>query len=324
VKIVLPGGTGLLGHVLARAFQRDGHEIVILSRRSGASSWRVVEWDAASLGAWAREIDGADLVINLAGRSVNCRYTAKNREEIMTSRIASTRVLSQAIAAATRPPAVWLQSSTATIYAHRFDAPNDEATGIVGGLEPNAPSAWRFSIDVATAWERVFDEAVTPRTRKVALRTAIVMSRARGGAFDVLLGLVRRGLGGTNGDGRQFVSWIHEDDFVRAVRWIAARPDLSGIVNLASPNPLPNADFMRAIREAWGTRIGLPSPAWMLEIGAWFLRTETELVLKSRRVVPRRLLETGFTFTWPDWPAAARDLVSRWRSQSPADSISAP
>ena len=321
---MLPGGTGLLGHILARAFARDGHEIVILSRRSASSPWRVVEWDGASLGPWTREIDGADLVINLAGRWVNCRYTPKNREEIMSSRVASTRVLGEAIAAATRPPAVWLQSSTATIYAHRYDAPNDEDTGIVGGLEPNAPSAWRFSTDVATAWERTFDEAVAPETRKVALRTAIVMSPARGSAFDVLLGLVRRGLGGTNGDGRQYVSWIHEDDFVRAVRWIAARQDVSGIVNLASPNPLPNAAFMRAIREAWGTRLGLPSPAWMLEIGAWFMRTETELVLKSRRVVPRRLIETGFAFTWPDWLAAARDLVSRWRSPSPADSISAP
>jgi hypothetical protein len=324
VKIVLPGGSGLLGHILARAFARDGHEIVILSRRSGPSPWRVVEWDGASISAWTREIDGADLVINLGGRSVNCRYTPKNREEIMTSRIASTRVLGQAIAAAARPPAVWLQSSTATIYAHRYDAPNDEATGIVGGLEPNAPAAWRFSIDVATAWERTFDAAEMPRTRKVALRTAIVMSPARGGAFDVLLGLVRHGLGGTNGDERQFVSWIHEDDFVRAVRWVAAQQNASGVVNLASPNPLPNAAFMRAIREAWGTRIGLPSPAWMLEIGAWFLRTETELVLKSRRVVPRRLIEAGFAFTWPDWPAAARDLVSRWRRSSTTDSISAP
>ena len=324
MKIVLPGGSGLLGHLLARAFALDGHEIVILSRRSASSPWRIVEWDGASLGAWTREIEGADLVINLAGRSVNCRYTPQNRDEIMTSRIASTSVLGQAIAAATRPPAVWLQSSTATIYAHRYDASNDETTGIVGGPEPDAPSAWRFSIDVATAWERVFDEAKTPRTRRVALRTAIVMSPARGGAFDVLLGLVRRGLGGTNGDGRQFVSWIHEDDFVQAVQWIAAQENVSGVVNLASPNPLPNADFMRAIREAWGTRLGLPSPASLLEIGAFFLRTETELVLKSRRVVPRRLLEADFVFNWPNWPVAARDLVSRWRLQSTADSISAP
>jgi len=324
VKIVLPGGSGLLGHLLARGFSRDGHHVVILSRRPGSLPWPVVAWDAASLGAWAAEIDGADVVINLAGRSVNCRYTPKNRDEIMTSRLASTRVLGEAIARATRPPPVWLQSSTATIYAHRYDAPNDEATGIVGGLEPDAPSAWRFSIEVATAWERAFDEAIAPRTRKVALRTAIVMSPARGGAFDVLLGLVRRGLGGTSGDGRQFVSWIHEDDFVRALQWIIARQDVSGIVNVASPVPAPNADFMRAIRDAWGTRVGLPSPAWLLEIGAWFLRTETELVLKSRRVVPRRLLEGGFEFGWPDWPAAARDLVSRWRSLSRADSISAP
>jgi uncharacterized protein (TIGR01777 family) len=324
VKIVLPGGSGLLGHILARAFARDGHEIVILSRRSGPSPWRVVEWDGASLGAWTREIDGADLVINLAGRSVNCRYTPKNRAEIMTSRIASTRVLGEAIAAAARPPAVWLQSSTATIYAHRYDAANDEATGVLGGSEPGVPETWNFSIDVATQWEREFDRASTPATRKVAMRSAIVMSPARGGPFDVLLQLVRRGLGGTSGDGRQFVSWIHDEDFVRAVQWLVDRADISGVVNLAAPAPLPNADFMRALRHAWGTSIGLPAPAWLLEVGALFMRTETELVLKSRRVVSARLRDHGFVFTWPVWPDAARDLVKRWRSRPSADSISAP
>jgi hypothetical protein len=324
VKVVIPGGSGHVGTLLARAFVRDRHEVVILSRRPASAPWRMVRWDGATLGSWARELDDADAVVNLAGRSVNCRYTPANRREILESRVASTRVVGQAVAAARRPPAVWLQASTATIYAHRYDAANDEASGRLGGLEPDAPAAWHFSIEVATAWERTFQEAAAPRTRKVALRSAIIMSPDRGGAFDILLALVRRGLGGTSGDGRQFVSWIHDEDFVRAVAWLIEHAGESGIVNVASPNPLPNAEFMRALREAWGTSIGLPAPAWLLAIGAMFIGTETELILKSRRVVPGRLLQAGFAFRWAEWPAAARDLVARWRSLPAADSISAP
>ena len=169
---------------------------MILSRSPGPAPWRFVAWDAKTLGGWAREIDRAGVVINLAGRSVNCRYNARNRREIMESRVDSTRVVGEAIAAASRPPRVWLQASTATIYAHRYDAANDEATGILGGAEPGVPETWRFSIDVAKAWEAALDEAATPRTRKVKLRAAMVMSPDRGGIFDTLLGLVRRGLGG--------------------------------------------------------------------------------------------------------------------------------
>lgn len=209
---------------------------------------------------------------------------------------------------------MWLQASTATIYAHRFDAPNDEITGMIGGNEPDAPSAWRFSIEVARAWERACDEAVTPHTRKVKLRSAMTMSPDRGGIFDVLLGLVRRGLGGTCGNGRQYVSWVHEEDFVRAGYFLIERSDLEGAINICSPQPLPNADFMRALRQAWGTRIGLPATAWMLGIGAFFLRTETELILKSRRVIPTRLLKAGFQFNHADWSDAAQRLVAQWRS----------
>lgn len=226
-----------------------------------------------------------------------------------------SRAVGEAIAAAKSPPRVWLQASTATIYAHRYDAPNDEATGILGGDEPGVPETWRFSIEVAKAWERTLDEAETPTTRKVKLRAAMVMSPDRGGVFDTLLGLVRRGLGGTSGDGRQYVSWIHDVDFVRAIHWLIDHDDVAGAVNLASPIPLPNAEFMRALREAWGTRIGLPAPAWMLEIGTFFLRTESELVLKSRRVVPGRLTEAGFELRFPSWPEAARDLCRRWRER---------
>jgi hypothetical protein len=314
MKVVIPGGSGQVGTVLARAFVADGHDVVVLSRAASDAPWRVVGWDGETLGEWAKEIDGADVVINLAGRSVNCRYSAKNRREIIDSRIRSTRIVGQAIAQSNRPSRVWLQASTATIYAHRFDAPNDEATGIIGGSEPNSPDTWRFSIDVANAWEQAASETTTPQTRKVLLRSAIMMSPDRGGAFDVLLGLVRWGLGGTSGDGRHFVSWIHDRDFVRALHWLIDHGDLSGPVNIASPNPLPNADFMRELRRAWGTRLGLPASRWMLEVGAFFLRTETELILKSRRVVPGRLLESGFTFQFPTWPEAAVDLCRRWRN----------
>jgi hypothetical protein len=260
------------------------------------------------------EVDGADVVINLAGRSVNCRYTEANLEEMMSSRVESTRAVGLAIEKAMRPPPVWLQMSTATIYAHRFDAPNDEATGRIGGEELDAPSYWKLSIDIAKAWEAAQQEANTPHTRKVALRTAMVMSPDRGGVLDVLLGLTRLGLGGPIAGGSQFVSWIHDRDFVRAIELLIGQGDIAGPVNLAAPSPIPQRDFMAALRAAWGTRVGLPATKWMVEIGAFFLRTDTELILKSRRVVPGRLLELGFTFDFPEWPDAARDVVERRRA----------
>jgi uncharacterized protein len=313
MKVVIPGGTGQVGTVLARAFVADGHDVVVLSRNPVPAPWRILRWDAATVGDWAAEIDGADAVINLAGRSVNCRYSARNRRLILDSRVNSTRAVGQAIARAARPPRVWLQASTATIYAHRYDASNDEAAGIIGGSEPDAPDTWRFSVDVAKAWEQAANETDTPRTRKVLLRSAMTMSPDRGGVFDVLLGLVRRGLGGASGNGRQFVSWIHDRDFVRAVYWLIDRDELNGPVNVASPNPVPNAEFMRTLRKAWGIGFGLPASRWMLEVGAFFLRTETELILKSRRVVPGRLLQSGFEFQFPTWVEAAADLCRRWR-----------
>jgi uncharacterized protein (TIGR01777 family) len=322
MKVVLAGGSGHLGQLLARAFAADGDDVVVLARsekRDGARSGgaRVVAWDGRSLGEWTHEIDGSNVVVNLAGRSVNCRYTDANLREMLASRVDSARVVGEAIRGASSPPRVWLQMSTATIYAHRFDAPNDELTGILGGAEPDAPAYWSYSIRIAREWEKEQVDAKTPRTRKVALRSAMVLGIARGTVFDILLGLVRRGLGGPVGGGRQFVSWIHESDFVRAVRMLVLREDLIGPVNLASPNPLPYRDFMRALREAWGIGIGLPATKWMLEIAAFVLRTDSELVMKSRRVVPRRLLEAGFEFEYPDWPTAARELVARWRDARP-------
>jgi len=313
MKVVLPGGSGQVGTVLARAFHGEGHDVVVLSRDPKPAPWRVAEWDAETLGDWTKELDGADVVVNLAGRSVNCRYGEENRRLIVDSRVRSTRIVGEAIAHAKPAPRVWLQASTATIYAHRFDAANDEATGILGGSEPGAPDTWNFSIEVAKSWERAVDEALTPGTRKVKMRSAIIMSPDRGGPFDLLAALVRRGLGGRAGDGKQFVSWVHDADFVAAVRWLIEHEDVEDAVNIAAPNPVPNAEFMRALREALGVGFGLPATEWMLEIAAFFMRTETELLLKSRRVVAGILKQRGFEFAFPTWPEAARDLGRRWR-----------
>jgi len=314
MKVVIPGGSGQVGTLLARDFRRLGHEVVVLSRRPPRKSlWRVVPWDGATVGAWAAEVDGADVVINLAGRSVNCRYTAANRRLILDSRVNSTRAVGEAIAQAGRPPRVWLQAGTATIYAHRYDAPNDEATGQLGGSERGVPRAWRFSTTVAKAWEQALADARSPQTRRVILRSAMTMSPDHGGIFEVMLRLVQRGLGGQAGNGRQYLSWIHDHDFLAAIHWLVQHEEISGPVNLAAPGPLPNAEFMHWFRRTWGIGFGLPAPRPVLALGAIFLGTETELVLKSRRVVPGLLLKHGFKFRFPAWPEAVQDLCRRWR-----------
>jgi uncharacterized protein (TIGR01777 family) len=309
MKIVIPGGTGHVGAVLERGLTAAGHRVVILTRNPTRPHHR--RWDGRTLGPWADELDGADAVVNLAGRSVSCRYTPENLKDMMDSRVDSTRVVGEAVAAARRPPAVWLQASTATIYAHTFGRANDEATGVIGGGEPGVPAYWAESIDIALAWERTLDEADTPRTRKVAMRSAMTMSPDRGSVFDVLSRMARLGLGGAVGGGRQYVSWIHEEDFVRAVLFLIDREHLSGPVNLASPHPLRQKDFMRVLRRVQGVRLGLPATRWMAEIGALAMRSDTELLLKSRRVAPGRLEAAGFAFAHPAWEAAAADLVRR-------------
>jgi uncharacterized protein len=319
MRVVLPGGSGQLGAILARDFASRGADVVVLSRGGDpVPAGRTAAWDGKTLGPWAHEIDGADVVINLAGRSVNCRYTESNLREILSSRVDSTRVVGEAIAAAARPPPVWLQASAATIFAHGYDLAHGESSGQLGGHEVGVPSYWGAMVDVARQWEGALAEANTKATRKVALRTSIVMSPDIGGAFDVLLSLVRNGLGGAAGNGRQYVSWIIDRDFVRVIQWLIDRTDVDGPVNVTAPTPLPNRDLMGGLREAWGARFGLPASEWMVALGAWALRTDPELVLKSRRVVPERLLEAGFRFDFPAWPAAARDLVGRWKQNSAA------
>jgi uncharacterized protein len=321
MKIVIPGGSGQVGNILARHLHAHGHEVTVLSRAPRPAPWRpalwrVVSWDGITPGSWIADLEQSDVCINLAGRSVDCRYTAANRRSIYESRIRSTRLLNEVIASLNRAPRLWVNASTATVYRHALDRAMNETNGELGGNEPGAPDTWNFSIDVAKAWEESFFSGCTPLTRKVAIRSAMTFSPDKGGVFDVFLGLVRHGLGGRQGCGAQFVSWIHEADFVRAVDLLIACEKFDGVINLASPNPLPNSDFMRALRDAWGTRIGLPCPRWITEVGTLLMRTESELVLKSRRVVPGRLLDAGFKFLFPEWPAAARDLVSRWRGVS--------
>jgi uncharacterized protein len=318
MKIVIPGGTGQVGRILCRAFASVGDDVVVLTRKANPGcSCRCVQWDGESVGDWAKELEDAAAVINLAGRSVNCRYGKKNRREIFDSRVNSVRAIRSALEKAKNPPRVWLQASTATIYAHRFDAPNDEFAGAIGGNEPNAPDAWRFSIEVAKAWESAVDESgLLPNTRIVVMRSAMIMSPDQDGIFAQLLGLVRCGLGGRAGHGRQFISWIHEFDFIHAIRSLIDNRDLAGVVDICSPNPLPNSEFMRELRSAWGTTIGVPSSNWMLEVGAFFMRTETELILKSRRVVPARLRQHGFQFQFPHWRDAVNELCARYRNAS--------
>ncbi|MDO9456422.1 TIGR01777 family oxidoreductase [Nocardioides sp.] len=318
MKIVIPGGTGHVGAVLRRALVERGHEVVVLSRRPETleDGVRHVVWDGRTLGAWADELDGADAVVNLAGRSVSCRYTDTHLRQMMDSRVESTRVVGEAIMKADRPPRVWLQMSTATIYAdaRSHGRAHDEATGVIGGDEPDVPLYWEYSVRIARHWEAAQAEADLPRTRRVALRTALVLSPDRGSILDYLLWLARLGLGGPVAGGGQHVSWIHGDDFVRAVLFLLERDDLDGPVNLAAPDPLPQRDFARTLRRAWGRRPALPATRRMAGLGAWALRSDPELLLKSRRVVPGRLLDAGFVFEHPSWEGAAADLVAQVRA----------
>jgi uncharacterized protein (TIGR01777 family) len=322
-KIILAGGSGFLGGELAKYFSALNWEVVILTRtpKSRPNSWREVAWDSKSLGDWTSELDGADVVVNLTGRSVDCRYTAKNRREIMDSRVNSTRVVGEAIAQCKTPPRVWLNSSTATVYQHTFGKPHDESSRAMDSAK-DAKDA--FSVEVAQAWERALFEARLPltpalapsdgareTTRKVALRTSMVLGLGRNSVFPVLRRLTKFGLGGRQGSGKQFVSWIHVEDFCRAIEWIIAHDELSGPINQCAPNPLPNAEMMKTFRNVCGMPIGLPATEWMLEIGAFFLRTETELIFKSRRVVPGKLLASGFEFRFPTFREALMDLEQK-------------
>ena len=304
-RIILAGGSGFLGTALARKFTSRGDDVVVLTRspQEREDGVREIAWNAKDLGNWATLVDGAHVVINLTGRSVDCRYTERNRRAITASRVDSTRVIGQVIARCAKPPRVWLNASSATIYKHTFDHAADE-TGETGAT-PEAKD--EFSLEVIYQWEHAFAEASTPATRKVALRTTMVLG-AESGVFPVLRRLTRFGFGGRMASGKQYMSWIHEQDFCRAIEWLIEHEELSGPINLAAPNPVTNAEMMRLMRKTCGVPFGLPATRWMLEIGAFFLRTETELIIKSRRVVPGRLLASGFQFHFPELENALRNL----------------
>lgn len=326
---VVAGASGFVGTAVVRALSEDGYEVRTIGR-TGNVTW-------ADPSRIAQTIDGSTVLVNLAGKSVNCRYTDRNRDEILRSRVDTTRALRAAVTDAVSPPAVWFNASTATIYRHAMDRPNDEAAGELGK---------GFSVDVARNWEREFFEGDLPRTRRIAMRMAIVLGD--GPATNTLLTLARIGLGGPHVDGwwfphrryrgigptptgnsrppshhtngRQKFSWVHIDDVVGAIRFLSERDDISGPVNIAGPNPTDNRTLMRTLRDAVGMRIGLPARRWMIEPAMWALRTEPELVFKSRWVVPGRLAEAGYVFERPDLREAAASIVSTKRASAPPES----
>ena len=314
-KIVIPGGGGFIGRHLTRYFADKGWEVVVLSRRRNErqEGARFVWWDGANLDAWVDELDGSDAVINLAGRTVNCRYNKKNRRQIYESRQSSTEVIGEAIADCAAPPSVWFNASSATVYRHSLDRAMDEATGDIDLVEPGKPrDKWEFSVDVVNRWEAALFDAPTPDTRRIAMRLSMVFGSGKGGVYEAFRNIARFGLAGTQGQGNQYVSWLHVTDLLRMIDWCIENENLEGAINMCAPNPIPNREFLKALREASGARFGLPATWWMLEIGAFFMRTETELLLKSRRVVPGRLIDSGFTFDHPNWPDAAKAIEQAW------------
>lgn len=303
MKVVISGGTGFIGGIYRRHFADRADGVVMLVRRPILDlRERQVVWDAQNSGEWQAALEGADVLINLCGRSVNCRYNEANMAEIYASRLDPTRALAQAIRNCANPPKVWLNAASATIYRHEFERPMDEESGVLGT---------GFSVDVCQNWEAAFFETELPKTRRVAMRQTMIMGADPGGPFEAYASVAKMGLGGPMAGGRQFVSWIHELDLCRATDFLIAHSEIEGIVNLAAPNPLPNRDFMSEIVKAIGIKIALPTPEWALAIGAFARGTETELILKSRRVMPKRLLDAGFEFKFPTWPEAAKEIVGR-------------
>ena len=291
-KIVIAGGTGFIGQYLEKKFVSLGYIVKIISRQTHHISW-------SNLSGIIDALDEAEMVINLAGKSVNCRYTDKNKEEIVQSRKETTKTLGMALLACKNPPPLWINSSTATIYRHAEDRPMTEASGEIGS---------GFSVDVAKVWEQSFFDFNLPQTRQVALRIAIVLG-AGGGAMEPYFNLVRYGLGGVQGSGKQMFSWIHIDDLYLIILFLKDNKDLSGIFNCSAPHPITNREFMKTLRTSMNRKLGLPAPKWMLEMGAVFMRTETELILKSRWVISERLENEGFHFTYDSIGKALQQIV---------------
>lgn len=302
-KIIIAGGTGFLGECLSKYFLQKRYEVVILSRvkKPDQAPLYYQQWDGKTLGNWAKSLEDAEAVINLTGKSVDCRYTTRNKQLIYSSRLDATRVLGMAIAECEHPPKVWINAASATIYRHSLDKAMDETTGEIGE---------GFSVDVCEKWEQTFNDQQVPKTRKVILRIAIVLGY-KSGALQPLRNLVRIGLGGKQGSGAQKFSWIHEQDFVKIVDFVIENEDIEGVYNVAAPNPVTNKELMQMLRNALKIRFGIPTPAWLLKIGAVLISTETELILKSRYVIPDKLLKRSYVFDYPKLEEAIEDLVNR-------------
>lgn len=312
MKIVIPGGSGHVGSYLVQHFQKQKQDVTILTRNKNKKP-PFVFWDGKTLGEWQKCIDGSDVVINLAGRLVNCLPSKKNLKERRDSRIDSTRVIGEAISQSQKPPKLWIQMSTATIYDHSFGPPHDENSDRIGKNQDRYPYVWRHSTSIAIHWEKTLFSFKTPLTRKVAVRLAFVISPKKKGYFDILRSLAKRGMGGPVAGGKQYVSWIHYIDFIRAIECIISHKEISGIINVGSPHPLPQKELMSKLRSVCGINFCFPITKWMSEIGALFMKTDTELVLKSRMVVPKRLLSYGFRFKYPHWEDALSDMKKRYK-----------
>jgi uncharacterized protein (TIGR01777 family) len=299
-KIILAGGNGYLGTVLAKHFSNMADEVIILARKPQAATGNIktLVWDGQTIGDWATKLQDADLLVNLCGKNVNCRYTPKNKKEIINSRLIPTRLLGEVIKSLENPPKLWINITSATIYRHAEDHAQDELTGEIGD---------GFSIEVCKAWESSFFENETLKTRKVALRMGIVLG-LKDGAFPRLLNLVKLGMGGKQGNGEQYVSWVHEQDAAGSIEWLLNHNKISGVVNCTAPGTIKNHVFMRSIRKAYGISFGLPAPAWLLAMGAKIIGTETELILKSRWVKPAVLLASGFEFKYGGIEGALKAL----------------
>lgn len=311
-KIIIAGGTGFIGQELIKHFIANA-EVVVLTRGlqnvqtnsyykneiPNQPNLRYVSWDAVTKGKWVTELEGADMVINLCGKSVNCRYTRKNKEEIFISRTQPTTALGEAIRNCIAPPKLWINASSATIYRHATDRPQDEYNGEIEN---------DFSVQVCKAWEKSFFDTRTPFTRKVALRMAVTLGS--GGVIVPYFNLLKFGLGGCQGSGKQMYSWIHIKDTCNIIDWIYDHTDMEGVYNVSSPNPVTNNVFMKTLRKVTGHKFGLPAYEWMLKIGAGIIGTETELILKSRWVLPAKLPESGYKFEYETIDKAFTEIVN--------------
>jgi len=300
-KIILAGGSGYIGRILVDFYSEKVDEVIVLTRGAALinGNVRFVHWNGKDVGSWTKEMENADLLVNLTGKNVNCRYNQRNKDEILNSRINATAALGKAVSQLATPPRVWIQSASATIYRHAEDRSMDEETGEIGD---------GFSVEGCKAWEKSFWEQKTPHTRKVLLRIGIVLGKSDS-ALPRLLSLTRLGLGGKQGSGRQYMSWIHEDDVASVINWVYIHEEIAGTFNCTSPQPLPNADFMSTLRKACKVPFGIPMPTLLLKAGALIIGTETELILKSRWVVPKKLMDAGYVFQFADLRSALKDIL---------------